>query len=183
MTTALLSALLLTASSSAVYSVKGDQSKLVFDVVHKLHAVTGKSEKSEGKVVFLPNGTVQIMVRAPIASFDSGDGNRDSHMRETLEATKFPFVTFKGISRAKLPDTFPAKVEASVVGELDFHGVKHRETVPVTLEFRSATELRATGKFEISLEKYKVERPSLLFIKIDDECKLQFEYALAAEES
>lgn len=176
---ALLSSLVL-AAGPLVLDVAPSESRIGFEVIHKLHEVKGASANPEGRVAIRPDGTTQVMIRAAIATFDSGDGNRDSHMREVLEAAKFPHVTFKGITKLEPPENFPATLQPVVNGELQFHGVTHRERVPVTIEWLSPTELKVRAQFEISLEKYGVERPSLLFVKIDDACKLDVALSLKA---
>ena len=40
------------------------------------------------------------------------------------------------------------------------------------LVWESATKVHARTTFAISLDGYKVERPSLMFVKVDDELKL-----------
>lgn len=168
-------------ATPVILDVAPDDSRLRYEVIHRLHKVNGVSSAPEGRAVIRPDGTMQVMVRAAIASFDSGDANRDSHMREAVNASQFPHVTFRGITKIEIPTEFPATVEAQVSGQLEFSSGKHRETVPVTLEFQSADTVRVNATFEISLEKYGVERPSLLFVKIDDSCQLHAELTLKSK--
>ena len=48
----------------------------------------------------------------------------------------------------------------------------------VELVFASATEVKATAKFDISLEKYEIERPSLMLMKINDVCQVALDLVL-----
>src|SRR5512138_2366348 len=120
----LLGALLAQAPAGTTnYTVNPQSSVLGYNVVHKFHKVRGESKLVQGKAVLKPDGMLQVMVRAPVGSFESGDGNRDEHMRETMEEPKHPYVTFKGV--AKLASgTLPAKLDLVLEGELDFHGRK-----------------------------------------------------------
>jgi polyisoprenoid-binding protein YceI len=161
-----------------VLSVDQGASKLVYTIVHKLHTSVGTSKKVEGKALVQPDGALQIMVRAPIASFDSGNSGRDEHMQETLEAPKFPYVTFKAVSKLAWPTTFPTTTPLRVAGQLEFHGKRMPETIPVSVTFTSATEAHVTSKFAVSLEKYEVERPSLLMMKINDDCQIEMDLVL-----
>jgi hypothetical protein len=148
-----------------------DQGSLVrYHVVHKLHKVSAESKTVEGKALVAADGGIKVMVRVPVQSFDSGDKNRDVHMFETVEAGKFPSVTVKAVGKIALPTTFPATVEAPLTAEVEFHGEKREEKFPVTLEFLSADKVNVKGSFTFSLERYKIERPSLLFVKVDDAC-------------
>ena len=38
-----------------------------------------------------------------------------------------------------------------------------------------------TSRFEVSLDKYAVERPSLLFVKIEDACDIEVDFWLQEE--
>lgn len=168
-------------AAARVLAIDPARSEVAFDVIHKLHKVHGASKAAEGKAALHPDGRLQVMVRVPVRSFDSGDANRDSHMREVLEVGKHAHVTFKGVARLPRPPEPGETVTVQLAGELEFHGHKARETVPVQLSFTSATEARATGSFQVSLEKYKVERPSLLFVKVNDECAIGFDLQLVDE--
>ena len=44
--------------------------------------------------------------------------------------------------------------------------------VPVEVTWESAQKARAKATLAISLDTYKVERPSLMFVKVDDELKI-----------
>jgi polyisoprenoid-binding protein YceI len=174
----LLGAMLAQAPAGTTYTVNPQNSVLGYSIVHKFHKVRGESKLVQGKVVLKPDGALQVMVRAPIGSFESGDGNRDEHMRETLEEPKHPYVTYKGV--AKLASaTLPPKLDLVLDGELDFHGRKQTEKVPVHVESAGASGLRATGRFTVSLDRYQIERPSLLFIKVDDACVIDFDLHLS----
>ena len=155
-----------------LFDVDGPASSVQYKIVHKLKETGGTSKKAEGRVAILSDGRLQVLVRAAVASFDSGNSSRDSHMLETMEAAKFPLVQFKGESKVSLPTTYPARLDVTVAGEMEFHGRKRRENVPVTLTFSSPTEVRATAHFNVSLDAYEVERPSLLLMKIDDACEV-----------
>ena len=78
----------------------------------------------------------------PVATFASGDANRDTHMLEAMEAGSFPFATVKLALRLppgrELPDG-PVPADA----EVDLHGVKRRATVPVSVARQPDGTLRA----------------------------------------
>jgi polyisoprenoid-binding protein YceI len=178
---ATLAALALTLSAAGerqMLSVDPAASAIRFHLNHKLHEVDGRSATVEGKAVLEPDGRVLAMVRVPVASFDSGDANRDANMRETLEAGRHPFVVFKGVSSLVVPVAHGRPAEATLEGELEFHGVKRPLAVPVTVEFGEDGSARVRGKVDVSLEAHRVERPSLLLVKVDDRCRIEFDLAL-----
>ncbi|WP_342377542.1 YceI family protein [Myxococcus stipitatus] len=174
LTTLLLSLPVLAQGSAKTYALKKDSSSLTYKLHHPAHEVVGKAKPSDGKARLMPDGTLQVAVRANIKDFDSGNGNRDAHMMEVTEMAKFPIVDFKGVAKGvTMPTAFPAKVPVTLKGKLTFHGVTQDVEVPLTVVFKSATEVTTEGSFDISLDAYKVERPSLLMVKVDDKLVLE----------
>jgi len=179
--TATLAALALTLAAGAgpqLLTVDVAASTVRFQVDHKLHEVKGASRAVEGKAALEPDGAVKAMVRIPVQSFDTGDSNRDSHMLETLEAGKFPHVVFKGIGQVASQAPGGKPVAVTLRGELDLHGVKRPVEVPVTVEFAADGSVRVKGRLVVSLEAHRLERPSLLTIKIDDACTIDLDLLL-----
>lgn len=152
-----------------VYSVGGG-SKVTYKLVHKAHTVVGIAKKDiEGKAK-VSGGTAQLMVRIPVASFDSENSNRDAHMKESVEASKFPNVELKAVAEGVTPGT---NGKYTLKGKLTFHGVTNDIEVPVDATWSGSKSAKIAGKFSISLEAYKVERPSLLFVKVEDKLELE----------
>lgn len=173
------------APSGKAYAVDAGASSLTYFVVHKLHKVDATSHKLEGKAVLQPDGRVLAMVRAPVGSFDSGDGNRDAHMQEVMETQKYPYVVFKGL--AQLPATVGVstqahRAETTLAGELELHGVKRPVQVPVELEFHPDGTVRVHGEVKASLDAHGIERPALLFVKVDDECRVRVDLLLREQQ-
>jgi len=169
---------LLGAAEPRMLSVDPGASVVRYHVNHKMHAVDGRSTTIEGKALVDGDGTVRAMVRVPITAFDSGDANRDANMRETLEANRHPYVVFKGVTSVATPAAHGKAIPASIRGELDFHGVRKPVEVPVSVEFAADGSAKVRGKLKISLDAFGVERPSLLFVKLDDECVIDLDLAL-----
>ena len=148
-------------------------SSLTFHLVHKMHKVDGGSHKLDGQARIMPDGRAQVVVRAPSESFDTGNVNRDAHMKEAIEAAKYPTVELKALGEGvKPPATFPATEKKTFKAQLTFHGIQNVFDVPVELTWESANKVHATTTFAISLDGYKVERPSLMFVKVDDALKI-----------
>jgi polyisoprenoid-binding protein YceI len=180
---ATLLALLVAAAPAGgrTYEVDPAKSTVRYHVVHKFHRVTGASSTIEGKAVLAADGLVRAMVRVPMASFDSGERNRDADMREAVDARGHPFVTFRGAVRLA-PEVLGAgqgaTAETRMDGEVELRGVRRPVVVPLTIELSPDGTARARGSFEVSLDAFGVKRPSLLFVKIDDACKLDVDLAL-----
>ena len=156
--TALLCALLL----AQAYDLR--QGSLTYTVVHKLHEVQGTSKDLQGKAV-LEGGTLKVQVRTKVASFDSGNGNRDEHMREATHEPAHPFAQVKG-SAPNVSLSGPSDVTLKATVELN--GIQKQQTIKVHLAPENGG-VRAKFSFPISLDAYKVERPELLLVKVDDQ--------------
>ena len=142
------------------------EATLTYFVVHPLHKVNAACKTAEGAAKVNPGGPVQVQVRAKIACFDSGDSNRDVHMREVTHEPIHPFVSVKGtIDGLVLP--LGAPVEKTLVAKVELNGETQAVSIPVTVSTEGA-RVRAKFKFASSLEGFKVERPSLLLVKVED---------------
>ena len=155
-----------------VLAVDAARSTLTYNCVHKLHKFAGVSKQVEGRARLLDGGKVQVEVKAPVASFDSANANRDAHMKETVEAARCPTVELKAVGELAWAATFPATVEKTFKGQLLFHCEKQALDLPVKITFESATTARVQAQLAVGLERFKIERPSLLFVKVDDAMKV-----------
>lgn len=169
----LLAAAVARAAAPGELEVDTKSSSLTYHLVHKMHKVDGVSHQVTGKARLLPDGRAQVMIRVPAQSFDSGNVNRDAHMKEVVEAARFPTVELKALGDGLTPPaSFPATANKTFKAQLAFHGVEQVMQIPVALTWDSATRVRADASFTISLDAFKVERPSLMFIKVDDALKI-----------
>ncbi|TMA84606.1 MAG: YceI family protein [Deltaproteobacteria bacterium] len=139
---------------------------LTYTVVHRLHEVRATSHQVEGRALAQPDGTVKVQVRVRVATFDSGNSNRDEHMREVTHEHSHPYAEVKGtISGVTVP--LQQSQETTLHGTVELNGEKRAQDVAVKLE-PAGGGVRASFAFPLSLEAFKVERPQLLLIKIDD---------------
>jgi hypothetical protein len=142
-----------------------------YTVIHKFHEVTGTSDKLEGRALALADGSAKVEVRAPIASFDSGNSNRDAHMREATHELQHPYVRVKCVLQGvALPLSAP--LEKSAEASVELNG--ERQSVPVQLQLSpEGSKVHVHFTFPISLDAFKVERPELMLIKVDDQVKIE----------
>lgn len=149
------------------------EGQLKYTLVHKLHEVSGVCKTVEGKAALTPDGGAKVQVRAKVACFDSGNSNRDVHMREVTREALYPLVSVKGtLAGLKLP--LAAPLQTTLAATVEFNGNKQPVQVPVTLTSEGA-KLRAVFKFDISLDAFQVERPELLLVKVDDKLVIEGE--------
>ena len=119
-----------------MFKLNASASTVEYKVVHPAHEVEAKATKLEGAAAIKPDGAL-VQLRFDNRAFDSGNANRDYHQRQTIEADKFPYTTVKGqVKGFTLPTSFPADVKGTLVGEMEFHGVKNPIPIPVVIPLR-----------------------------------------------
>jgi polyisoprenoid-binding protein YceI len=99
----------------------------------------------------------------------------EDHFNENyMESDKYPKSIFKGkFSNIENIDfnkdgTYPATVK----GTLEIHGVKKEVETTGTIKV-SGKNITATASFEVTLEDYKVDVPSIVGIKISEKAKIK----------
>lgn len=114
---------------SGTYAIDPTHSDISFQIRHLMVSkVRGHFRKFSGSIVVAENpeeSTVTATIDA--ASLDTGDANRDGHVRSAdfLDVEKYPTIEFVSTKIAR-----KGGAEFSVTGDLTVHGV----TKPITLE-------------------------------------------------
>jgi len=160
-------------ASGQTYRVIPGESKISYHLHHPMHEIEGVS-KDFDCVVVLGGDTAyaQIRVKAQVASFSSGNTNRDSHMLEILDGLKYPFVEFVSDSLRHEDEGY------RVFGELTFHGVRRPVDFKATpVHLKNGVEIK--GDFVVLLSDYQVERPSLLFVPTANDLHIDLDVFLA----
>ena len=147
-------------------------SSVTYSMVHKLHSWQGVSKdlKVATKWNQQKNEIEQISIVVNVATFNSGLSSRDSHMMEVLDGLTYPRILFSSNSVQYTPDGILVK------GKLQFHGVERMVETKVKLE-KINNKWVFSGYLPVLLEDYKVERPGLLFVKVDNLVKINFQVA------
>src|ERR1039457_4858304 len=94
-----------------------EQSTLTYHVSHPLHQSEGVSKAARGKGVFQA-GQCDFLIAVPVKSFDSGDSNRDLHMRQATRGAQRPRAT----PPTRLPETTPTSATIHADLEIQFAG-------------------------------------------------------------
>ena len=149
------------------------ESNLSYKVIHKFHEVNGKTSSLEGRALIEKESEGRVMVRAQVSSFDSGNANRDAHMKEVVEAHKFSHVVVKGMITPVEDKT------VHISGTLDFHGVTQPIEMNLPLE-KIGEKWKLHLSFPVSLTQFKIERPSLLFVKVNDQIQIEGDLVFSA---
>ncbi|MBO0931067.1 YceI family protein [Fibrella aquatilis] len=149
------------------------KSTVTYSMVHPMHKWDGISRDVNAAMLY-DEATKQIQnvaVAIRVATFDSQNQNRDSHMIEVLDGLKYPNVTFSSQDVKSNPDgTLTAN------GKLTFHNVTKPVTVTVTRRDVGG-QMVMEGKFDLKMTDYGVERPSLLGLATEDQFRLAFSLA------
>jgi polyisoprenoid-binding protein YceI len=141
-----------------------------YDMNHLLHSWTGTSRDLNGVAQMGANGKLEkVALVAKLGTFDSENSNRDGHMLEVTEALKYPNISFYSTS---ITESKPGELD--VKGVLQFHGVSKETSFKASISSKGSTST-AKGEFIFLLEDYKIERPSFMLNKVDNEVKIKFE--------
>lgn len=156
------------AGFSATLSGKWEltQSSLIYHVTHPLHKVAGKSEAARGKGSCDAKGC-EFLVAVPVKSFDSKDGNRDSHMWETVKAGTYPIIQVHITSVSGIGSGDPKQV--TVAAEVEFAGQKILyPKLQLSVAEWKKDSVRLKGTLPLSLKAFGIKAPSLLSIPVED---------------
>ena len=152
-------------------SMQISNSEIRYHGIHPLHEWTGISTSASGKVNYDQSTNLgSITVSVPLNSFDSRVYARDSNMLTYTEAIDFPLVTFKSDNASIKQDSL------YVNGQLTFHGIT--KDISVVASITRQNGFQVNGEFSINLSDYNVQRPTLLFIKIDDKIRIDYEFII-----
>lgn len=145
-----------------------NSSKITYYGSHFTSDWQGHSSSFRGRIIYdaVNQTTNSCSLRVDLATFDSGNSNRDSNMLTYLDVFQYPDVMF--VSN----EIFVEGINASIKGKLTFHGITKDINLTADISFNDG--FNAEGSFIILLSEYEVERPVLLFKKIADEMKLKF---------
>jgi len=157
-----LCSVLVRAQTKTVVSQE-DGSSATYLLIHPMHEVEATSKHVQYTAVLDPEAhTIQsVSAVVDVTTFDSGNSNRDSHAMEVIDALSYPDVTFNSTA------VIPRDTTLLVQGKLTFHGVTNNVTATAVPSWVQ-DKLVVHAAFPLSLTAFKVERPSLLFIPVQD---------------
>lgn len=181
----LLLLLLLVPASASALDVVATEADVTFHISHPAKeydavllaggaTVTGTFDPDE-----IANTRAKVSIR--VDKFNSDNVRRDSHMMETLEGLIFPTIewtvnAFDGPTGPMEPGVYEAKAS----GPLTIHGVSLSILVPVTMNVASDGTVTVDSRFVVSLEEYGIDRPTLVFVPIEDEVPIQVKMVFPA---
>ncbi len=149
-----------------------DSASITYRIVHPLHVVEATSTELAFRLTVdtLNRQIKNVSAIVDVMTFNSGNSNRDSHAMEVIDALTYPDVRFSSTEIIQHHDTL------SVSGPLAFHGV----TKPVVINAIGrwdGMKLAVEGTFVLSLTDFKIERPSMLMMPVEDTLRFAFHTA------
>jgi hypothetical protein len=138
-----------------------------YQIVHKLHKVVGISTSMSMRGTVDAEG-LKAMARAQVGTFDSGNTNRDAHMMEVVEGEKYPWASVRVVLPGFKLAAQPGVTKINVQGAVELHGIALSHPIDLTLETKDGVHFHVSFEFSESLTAHKIERPSLIFVPVDD---------------
>jgi len=170
--------LLSCAGSASAASVTASKTDVTFHISHPAkeydaHLLTGGAN-IVGNFDPTDIGKTGFDVKINVDKFNSDNSRRDSHMMEVLEGLIFPRITWtvKRIEGATGPIK-PGQYKGYASGPLTIHGVTRTLDAPVVLDVTESGNVTVSSSFSISLEEYEIERPTLVFVAIEDDLPIK----------
>ncbi len=146
------------ATMSGKYELKS--SKIDYLVKYLFKKADGESVSSKGKGEC--KESCDFLVAAPIKSFESKDSNRDINMLKVTKAEQFPLVVAKIKTNNEIKN---GELIADL--EIEFSGMKKSYSKIVFKTNETADGFHSEGRFDLILDDFKIEKPSLLGVDIE----------------
>lgn len=169
-----LAAWVSSANAASYEIMAGEPNKIEFESKAPTETFTGKTNRASGSVTLNPAALadpIEVRVEVDMASFKTGSGIRDRHMREEhLHTGRFPAAVFTATSLTDLSAPALAagqEVTAVAHGEMQLHGVKKPLDARVVLSMQDGA-LRVVAHFPITLADYAIPRPQFLIMKLGE---------------
>lgn len=167
----LLAVLFVVPAPAQVRSLKQrkEESSMTYRMVHPLHKIEATSKDVVYELEADP-GTRELRKvsgSVDVTTFDSGNSNRDSHAMEVIDAIDYPEARFDGTGFTQKGDSL------YIAGKITFHGLTRDITAGAVTHWTPG-KLEVDGSFTLSLEAFKIDRPSLLMIPVEDTLSFSF---------
>ena len=156
-------------SLSNASSFRVENSLITYFGVHYLHKWEGSTSDVKGVVNYDKNsGQYECSISVPLSTFSSGNDNRDSNMLVYCKAFDFPNINFQSTSIKVNESTL------EIEGKIEFAGEEKEIKTNAKLNSLDNNLFAIEGELDILLSEFKVERPSLLFVEIEDLVKIKY---------
>ena len=150
-------------------SFRIEKSLITYFGVHYLHKWEGSTSDVKGVVSYDKNvDQYECSISVPLSTFSSGNDNRDSNMLVYCKAFDFPNINFQSTSIKVQENTL------EIEGRIEFAGKEKEIKTSAKLNSLDNNLFAIEGELDILLSEFEVERPSLLFVEIEDVVKIKY---------
>lgn len=118
--------------------------------------------------------TAHGWAEAAVESLRTGNGLRDRHLREALEATRYRTIRFELRGVRAGVGTLADTASVTLLGAMTIHGVTHELEVPATLVRQTGT-VRVTSTFPLRLHDYGIKSPRQMLglLRVSDDIQVR----------
>lgn len=147
----------------------GLEGKVVYSASYALGRWQGTNTALSGTATWNPSsGEMSGQLCLDLSRFDSGNALRDADGRGVFQISKYP-------QSCLVPSKLTTQgVNAVLVGTLELHGVKREIQAGGTL-VKEGQNYVFKGGFPTKFSDWDMNRPSLLFVTVDDPVDVQIE--------
>ena len=150
-------------------SFRIENSLITYFGVHYLHKWEGSTSDVNGVVSYnKASEQYECSISVPLSTFSSGNDNRDSNMLVYCKAFDFPNINFQSTSIKVQENTL------EIEGRIEFAGKEKEIKTSAKLNNLDNNLFGIEGELDILLSEFEVERPSLLFVEIEDLIKIKY---------
>ena len=150
-------------------SFRIENSLITYFGVHYLHKWEGSTSDVNGVVSYnKASEQYECSISVPLSTFSSGNDNRDSNMLVYCKAFDFPNINFQSTSIKVQENTL------EIEGRIEFAGQEKEIKTRAKLNSLDNNLFSIEGELDILLSEFEVERPSLLFVEIEDLVKIKY---------
>ena len=150
-------------------SFRIENSLITYFGVHYLHKWQGSTSDVNGVVSYdKAIDQYECSISVPLSTFSSGNDNRDSNMLVYCKAFDFPNINFQSTSIKVKGNTL------EIDGRIEFAGKEKKIKTSAKLNSLDNNLFAIKGELDILLSEFEVERPSLLFVEIEDLVKIKY---------
>lgn len=117
----------------------------------------------------------KLYFEVDLNTLETGIGLRNRHMRENyLETAKYPLASYTGniVKTKKLDDNH---YEVTAKGKFKVHGVENDMTIDADVYIYDDV-LHLKSQFVVALTDHKIDVPSIMFVKIDENMDVRVDF-------
>ena len=155
----------------AAQQLQKDASSIIIKGDSSAHEWEMEVTNYEMKVQWEEEKVKSLQLSCPVKYLNSGKEKMDENAQETLDADKYPTITFES---KQLSYSESGKIEAT--GMLTIAKVK-REVILMAQESKTANSIKIKGVHQIKMTDHDIVPPSLMFgmMKVDPIVELHFD--------